>query len=444
MTRLICLLAVACVGLAGCPSDSSLPDGGLADGGVMDGSSDAERDAATRDADTDGSTDDCTCEDDGDTTTRDVCIGGECMHIGCAESCDDGNPETIDVCVEGRCEYAHCAGPEDCSDGDEDTTDVCVFDEGSATWSCGNRRAGGLCYSHADCYDGRDCTRDRCGAGNRCRNTWIDGCEAPPRPPLPPCPDWAEEGASCPSESDEFWRCRLDDDPCGDELECFGNITGFHYFRIEKVAPGCDNGPCPTEPALEQGLCTPVAYCDYGRIFCDCYDRFNEAIEWSCADSETCPSTPPANGSAVDRTPVTYGALCLYGDYHCSIDVTTWTWECVEDMPSFCPDVAPVNGSSCSLPSECRYLGRATWDDPANMYRGDCSCDGTTWSCSPNEAADCPAEQPLPRPLQECMPTEGTRHCWYPSADDLDYGNACHCDLPFSSNFWDCDMTARY
>jgi hypothetical protein len=142
---------------------------------------------------------------------------------------------------------------------------------------------------------------------------------------------------------------------------------------------------------------------------------------------------------------VTTSASCYYGDYVCEIDQATWTWSCETTSPMFCPAFAPAPGDECDLPSECRYYGPENASDPVTTYRGECTCDGAHWTCTPNEAADCPAEEPMPgSAFDVCTPSAGTAHCWYPPEEGSDLWTRCHCDGPFESNLWLCEDTIHY
>jgi hypothetical protein len=368
---------------------------------------------------------------------------------GCG-SCDDGDPATTDACVVDRCEHRRCADDAACDDGDVNTADRCVRDPETATWTCGHANADGDCESDADCFDDVDCTRDACGTGARCRHAWIPGCEGEAANALRPCPDTASEGGPC--ESDSVTRtnydCRQGDDACADWLHCVGGSFDAHYVRVESVRPGCDAGGCPAE--IPAGLCAPDLYCDYGeglapgRVYCDCWDRHDATIEWSCAD-EPCPVSPPADGSAVDRNAATSSATCYYGDDLCMIDLASWTWSCETTAPTFCPAVAPATGDTCELASECRYYGPESAADPVTTYRGDCTCDGSHWSCAANAAADCPAVEPRPGSAFDlCSPSVGNTQCWYPPPSGEDLWTHCHCDGPSDPNLWQCEETVHY
>jgi hypothetical protein len=366
-------------------------------------------------------------------------------------SCDDGDPATEDSCALDRCEHRRCDTDRECDDGNIATTDRCLLDLATATWMCGHGDADGNCAIDVDCYDGVDCTRDSCGDGARCRRTWIPGCSAPAPNVLRVCPKTATVGGPCEHDGAMSYDCRVSDAPCADWLHCVGGTFDARYVRVETVRPGCDAGDCPAE--LPAGTCTPDRYCDYavddlaipGRVYCECVDRSNPTIEWLCSDNDPCPSSPPADGAPVDRTPVTGGADCYYGDYVCRIDPTEWTWSCVSSEPMFCPFAAPAPGDSCELPSECRYYGPESASDPVTTYRGVCTCDGASWRCTPNETADCPTEQPrADTALDLCSPSIGNRHCWYPPTEGDDVWTRCHCDPPSDPNLWRCERTLHY
>ncbi len=377
--------------------------------------------------------------------------GGLADAAGCG-SCDDGDAATADLCVVDRCEHRLCADDAACDDGDFQTTDRCVLDPATAVWTCGHADGDGNCTTDADCFDDLDCTRDHCGTGNRCRHAWVPGCVGPAAFTLRLCPATASEGGPCEHEASGLtYDCRESDAACADWLHCVGGTFDAHYVRVETVRPGCDAGGCPS--TLPSGACTPDLYCDYspgdptsaapGRVYCDCWDRSSATIDWVCTDDEPCPRTPPSDGAPVDRVAVTGSASCPYGDYVCAIDTATWTWSCETQMPTFCPSVAPVTGEACVLVSDCRYYGPEVATDPVTTYRGECRCDGAEWTCSPNEAADCPTEQPNSHgTLDNCSPTPGNGQCWYPRSGEL--WTRCHCDPPFDPNLWHCETTLHY
>ncbi len=387
----------------------------------------------------------------GDSAAHDAASADDASACGV---CDDGDLATADRCVGGRCEHRFCEDDRACDDADLDTTDRCVLEPASATWTCGHITADGTCGNDADCDDAVDCTRDSCGIGDRCRHAWTPGCEAPSQPSLRSCEPGAIEGGPCSFDgaTGTNYDCREGSEPCADWLHCVGGTFDAHYVRVETVRPGCDAGGCPPElPAA--GACSPDLYCDYspsdpmavapGRIYCDCWDRSNVTIDWFCADDEPCPRTPPTDGGPVDHTWATGGTDCPYGDYVCAIDLATWTWACTETMPTFCPSSPPATGASCILASDCRYYGPESPADPVTTYRGDCTCDGAAWTCTPNEAADCPSTQPRPGSAFDiCMPSTGNQHCWYPASEGL--WTRCHCDGPFETNLWLCEETAHY
>ena len=93
------------------------------------------------------------CDDNDPCTSGDLCVGGEC--VGQSESCDDENACTSDSCVSGDCVNEPTDG--DCDDGDAcSTNDKCV---------------GGSCSGAAvPCNDGNMCTDDTCVDG-LCVNT---------------------------------------------------------------------------------------------------------------------------------------------------------------------------------------------------------------------------------------------------------------------------------
>ena len=112
----------------------------------------------------------------------------------------------------------------------------------------------------------------------------------------------------------------------------------------------------------------------------------------------------------------------------------------------FCPMAAPATGDTCNLASQCRYYGPVTASDPVTTYRGDCTCDGAHWSCTPSESSDCPTTQPRPFFAGDlCMPSAGNRGCWYPPAAGSDLWTNCHCDGPSGlTELWTCNGSAHF
>lgn len=371
--------------------------------------------------------------------------------------CDDGDSATTDACENGLCTHRLCADHAACDDGDWRTAERCNFDASSNRFRCAYRVQGAECIDDFSCFDDEACTDDFCGAGAECRHTWRSGCSHNwyPRPEEvgPICEPTRSVGGMCPQRAGTVVSCRRGEGVCDDSLRCVGNFgNGTFLFNEETVRPGCDNGVCPPEPP--SGPCTPgPTYCDYsldpnrphpGGIHCRCNEW--SGGQWECFDNEPCPRTPPENGSTYSpRTPFSRNPQCVYGDYSCF--VRNGTWSCRTTMPTDCPADAPASGSACRIPGDrCRYLGPVRASDPVTTYRGECSCNGGTWSCEPNASADCP---PSPGGFT-CTPSAGTASCWYPSSESssLEPGstwNHCQCGgPPGTTQLWQCNVTAHY
>src|SRR5215472_16932229 len=97
--------------------------------------------------------------------------------------------------------------------------------------------------------------------------------------------------------------------------------------------------------------------------------------QWACPECShvDCPSMEPANGTACGS----FGTLCPYpatsDACQCSGNSAgPDSWHCA--TATFCPLLPPADGSSCSGALGCIYSGE-TWGI-------DCTCNGTSWSCS--------------------------------------------------------------
>ncbi len=148
---------------------------------------------------------------------------------------------------------------------------------GTLLAACGNARRGGgtadaggtdgasdaradapaFCRADGDCDDGLDCTVDRCGVGNVCRNEPIDAL----------CPDGQRclQGVGCAART----RCERDAD-CDDGDPCNGAETCA--VDVGTCLPGtpldCDDGDPCTDDSCDpgRGACRyePNGRCDGG------------------------------------------------------------------------------------------------------------------------------------------------------------------------------------
>lgn len=196
--------------------------------------------------------------DDGNTCSRDRCIGGTCrfgLIGGVNGSCCDSPlecPSPSYSCLDDAC--VECIDSGACDDSDPCTEDVCT-----AAGTCDHSALAGCCASDADCDDGDLCTDDTCdngvctaapGMDPGCCNTDAD-CA-----PADPCVPYrcyrktvgGQQVSSCRYGPPRAGCCGADAD-CDDGDPC--------------TADGCDAGACTSTP-VGSSCCRFHVDCDDG------------------------------------------------------------------------------------------------------------------------------------------------------------------------------------
>ena len=304
----------------------------------------------------------CTADaecDDGDWCTLDACVVGRCVNprsvgdprCGCgnATMCEDANPCTRDLCEDRVCLYepvsaspggavSCCRDVSDCDDGDDDTNDECVFrncrhlparpcaddaacagayvcfESRCAAGACrpAGTRIEDCCESDVECDDEDTCTKDSCGADQRCRNAFElqPGCcrnDANCDDGLACTAEFCCQSDLCTGTTGSVTRnhctytirpgseeCCSNDLQCEDGLPCtFDVCVDGSCYAVDTGEtccasdPDCDDGnPC-TEDSCHDGSCTnrPIPDCCIGAGDCD---DDNPCTEDACEPGGTC------------------------------------------------------------------------------------------------------------------------------------------------------------
>jgi len=300
------------------------------------------------------------CHDDADCNDSDPCNGTEsCVEGQCRSGevpiCFDGIDCTVDKCVKDK----GCVNtPEDslCDDSNPCTDDLC-----SSSTGCIHQA------NHKSCDDGNACTQ-----GDSCSNGKCVGGGSVTCDDGNPCTvDYCDSSIGCTA------TFVPDGTPCGE-----GNIcTGVSVCKSGACEPGepldCDDGnPCTKDN------CDPDNGCVHENAQLDCDDGNPCTIDF-CKSGEGCAAVSVPNG-----------APCEDGDMCNGIEVCE-DGVCSQGIPKDCDDGNPCTDDQCDAGTgDCTYsYNTAGCDDGDPCTTNDrCKsgvCIGTPGGCACTTDDDC-------------------------------------------------------
>jgi hypothetical protein len=366
---------------------------------------------------------DGSCDDGNPCTTKDKCIGGQCIG-GIPFDCDDENPCSLDQCEDGggcthvpfagdcdddnpcttgdNCALGQClaTGTDSCNDDNPCTTDSCDPDEGclhvNNELPCND---GTVCTLNDFCKDGQcDGQTVDCDDNNTCT---LDTCD-----PVDGCQYEAGDG-----------QCD-DDNPCTLEDHCeMGKCVADDSNTCD------DKNPCTTD------YCIPAQGCehDFNTAFCSDLNACTEhdtCAQGVCLGADVdCDDGNPCTDDVCD---VIEGCLHTFNVAQCNDQNTCTTddvcldGQCIGNGSLECDDQNPCTKDICLPEGGCDHeslTGNACSDDEPCTLNDICE-DG---KCIPGEEKDCNDDNPC---TDESCDQDG--ECIYEdNVDDCDDGNIC-------------------
>jgi hypothetical protein len=215
-----------------------------------------------------GPTCECSCTDDGDPCTDEVCVNDACMHVAIPFCCTQDSDCTVGGQACSECNEA----AETC----QDIPDCCLTD--------------------ADCTDGNPCTADTCDILQGMPSGTCSDIHLSLDGPEDGCPSGCtEDGEILPGMCSAGACMQYDPVPCASNDPCVDAVTDSSGCCILVPLENCCNG---TPGECDDGdPCTPNDFCDLTQNTC-----VNEQTDpdcTACTDDADCdPFTPGPCGTS--------------------------------------------------------------------------------------------------------------------------------------------------
>ncbi|MGI5861212.1 MAG: putative Ig domain-containing protein [Myxococcales bacterium] len=423
-------LVVSALFLAGCHSETSLPESKV-----------AEAPGTLEESQTSGDA----CRNDRDCGPERRCCGGECSYVECCDSeecqgriCTEGRCEPCDsaedcgagkVCCAGLCQEGGCCSDADCGQGQvclANNCQGCSYDGECAEGQkcCDGACVTGSCCSSADCggalCEGNQCvacTDDaQCGEGQECcegacvaQGACLLLADMSPRATCTP---------ACGGKTPLCCNGACIAGQCCTNADCQGfpstpNCINYVCQRCTSDAQ-CGSGKKCCNGACVAGECCPGQVCANGQAC------FNNSCSQCSKDNDCGAGYRCCNGSCVKGNCCTSGdcaggaQLCIGGTCAaCSYDVQCGKGKrccggaCIP-LTACCSNADCSNGQVCSLATRTCVACQ----NDAQCPGGRC-CGGKCTKASCCSTAECQATYPgsICGPGGTCQPCAGDSDC---------------------------------